>query len=216
MMYMGGTRPGYVKGVVKDFHFSSLHQPIRPLVLFPSDRGSHLLVKVDGDKYQETIAGLQDKWKTLAPYLPFEYQFLDQEYERMYASEQRLGTVMNLFSMIAVVLACLGLLGLSAYAAKQRIKEIGVRKVLGASLADLVLLLSGGFVKLALVAIVIALPLTWWAMHRWLQDFTYRVDMSFWVYIGGAMIVMAITVITVSVQALRAASINPVKSLRTE
>lgn len=215
-LYMGDTRPGIVKGVVKDFHFKSLHEPIRPLVLFPSDRGSHLLVKVDGDRYQETIAGLREKWKTLVPYLPFEYQFLDQEYERMYASEQRLGTVMNLFSMIAVVLACLGLLGLSATAARQRIKEIGVRKVLGASLADLVLLLSGGFVRLALVAIVIALPLAWWAMHRWLQDFTYRVDMSVWVYIGGAMIVMVITVITVSVQALRAASTNPVESLRTE
>ena len=173
-------------------------------------------MKVSGDKYQETIAGLQAKWKALVPYLPFEYQFLDQEYERMYASEQRLGTVMKLFSLIAIVLACLGLLGLSAYAAKQRIKEIGVRKVLGASVADLVVLLSGDFVKLALVAIVIALPLAWWVMNRWLQDFTYRVDMSFWVYLGGALMVMGITVITVSVQALRAAAVNPVKSLRTE
>jgi len=215
VMYMG-ERKGYVKGVVKDFHFKSLHEPIKPLVLFPSDRASHLLVKVNGDRFQETIAGLQVKWKTLVPYLPFEYQFLDEEYERMYSSERRLGTVMNLFSMIAIVLACLGLLGLSAFAAKQRIKEIGVRKVLGASLTDLVVLLSGSFVKLALVAIVIALPLAWWAMHRWLQDFTYRVDMSVWVYLGGALMVMAITVITVSVQALRTASINPVKSLRTE
>jgi len=216
MMYMGGTRPGYVKGVVKDFHFKSLHEAIKPLVLFPSDRASHLLIKVNGDKYQETIAGLQARWKTLVPYLPFEYQFLDEEYDRMYSSERRLGTVMNLFSMVAIVLACLGLLGLSATAAKQRIKEIGVRKVLGASLTDLVVLLSGGFVKLALVAIVIALPLAWWAMHRWLQDFMYRVDMSVWVYLGGALMVIGITVLTVSVQALRAASVNPVKSLRTE
>jgi putative ABC transport system permease protein len=216
LMYMGGSRPGYVKGVVKDFHFKSLHEPIRPLVLFPSDRGSHLLVKLSGDKYQETIAGLQDKWKALVPYLPFEYQFLDEEYERMYSSERRLGMVMNLFSAVAVVLACLGLLGLSAYAARQRIKEIGVRKVLGASLPDLVLLLSGSFVKLALVAIVIALPLSWWAMHHWLEDFTYQVNTSFWIYPAGAVLVMAITVITVSVQALKAASVNPVKSLRDQ
>ncbi|HVU56095.1 MAG TPA: ABC transporter permease [Puia sp.] len=214
-MYMG-FRGGIVKGVIKDFHFKSLHEPIKPLVLFPGDYASHLLVKVNGGNMQETIAGLQARWRVLVPYLPFEYQFLDEEYDRLYASERRLGTVMNLFSMVAIVLACLGLLGLSAYAAKQRIKEIGVRKVLGASLPDLVLLLSGSFVKLALVAIVIAIPLAWWAMHRWLQDFIYRVDMSLWVYIGGAMIVMAITVITVSVQALRAASVNPVKSLRTE
>jgi putative ABC transport system permease protein len=216
LMYMGGTRPGYVKGVVKDFHFKSLHEAIQPLVLFPSDRGSHLLVKVSGDKYQETVAALQDKWKALVPYLPFEYKFLDEEYERMYASEQRLGTVMNLFSVIAIVLACLGLLGLSAFAAKQRIKEIGVRKVLGASLTDMVLLLSGSFIKLALIAIVIGLPLSWWAMHRWLQDFAYQADTTFWIYPAGALIVMTITVTTVSIQALRAASVNPVKSLRSD
>jgi putative ABC transport system permease protein len=215
-MFMSSSRPGFVKGVVKDFHFKDLHQTIKPLVLFPVNDSYQLLVKLNGRQLPETIEGLRAKWKELVPYMPFEYRFLDEDYNKLYASEQRLGTVMNLFSMVAIVLACLGLFGLSAYAAKQRIKEIGVRKVLGASLPDLVVVLSGGFVRLALVAIVIAMPLAWWMMHRWLQDFAYRTNVSIWIFVGGALLVMAITLVTVSIQAVRTALVNPVKSLRTE
>ncbi|MBN9382035.1 MAG: ABC transporter permease [Chitinophagaceae bacterium] len=215
-MFMDDTRPGYVKGVVKDFHFKDLHQAIKPLVLFPGQYSRSLLVKLSGQQLPETIAGIGAKWKTLAPYLPFEYRFLDEDYNRLYQAEQRLGTVMRLFSLVAIVLACLGLFGLSAYAARQRVKEIGIRKVLGASLTDLVVLLAGNFIRLALVAIVIAVPLAWWAMHRWLQDFSYRVDIGIWVFIASAGLVVVITLATVSIQAVKTALLNPAKNLRTE
>ena len=215
-MFMDESRPGYVKGVVKDFHFKDLHQAIKPLVLFPGSYFSYLLVKLSGRQLPETIAGIGAKWKTLVPYLPFEYRFLDDDYNRLYASEQRLGTVMRLFSIVAIVLACLGLFGLSAYAARQRVKEIGIRKVLGASLTDLVVLLSGSFIRPALVAIVIAMPLAGWAMHRWLQDFSYRVDIGVWSFVASAVLVIAITLATVSIQAVKTALLNPVKNLRTE
>ncbi|MDO6432978.1 ABC transporter permease [Flavitalea sp. BT771] len=215
-MFMDETRPGYVRGVVKDFHFQSLHQPIKPLVLFPGYRANTILVKLSGRRLPETIAGIGATWKKLIPYMPFEYRFLDEDYNKMYRAEQRLGTVMHLFSLVAIVLACLGLFGLSAYAARQRVKEIGIRKVLGASIPQLVVLLSGGFIRMALVAIVIAIPLAWWAMHRWLQDFTYRAGVSAWVFAGAALLVVAITLATVGIQAVKAALMNPVKNLRTE
>lgn len=215
-MFMDDTRPGYVRGVVKDFHFKDLHQTIKPLVLFPGNYTHHLLVKLSGRQLPETIAGIGAKWKTLVPYMPFEYRFLDEDYNRLYQAEQRLGTVMRLFSLVAIVLACLGLFGLSAYAARQRVKEIGIRKVLGASLTDLVMLLSGSFIRPALVAIVIAMPLAWWATHRWLQDFSYRVDIGIWVFIVAAGLVVAITLATVSIQAVKTALLNPAKNLRTD
>jgi putative ABC transport system permease protein len=215
-MYMDGTRPGFVKGVVKDFHFQSLHQPIKPLVLYSAYRANTILVKLSGRRMPETIAGIGAKWKTLIPYMPFEYRFLDDDYNKMYRAEHRLGTVMNLFSLVAIILACLGLFGLSAYAARQRVKEIGIRKVLGASIPQMVMLLSGGFIRMALVAIVIAIPLAWWAMHRWLQDFTYRVGVSVWILAGSALLVVAITLATVGIQAVKAALMNPVKNLRSE
>jgi len=215
-MFLDDTRPGYVKGVVKDFHFKDLHQAIKPLVLFPGDYSRYLLVKLSGRRLPETIAGIGAKWKTLVPYLPFEYRFLDEDYNKLYTAEQRLGTVMRLFSLVAIVLACLGLFGLSAYAARQRVKEIGIRKILGASLPDLIVLLSGSFVRLSLAAMAIAMPLAWWAMHRWLQDFSYRVDIGIWVFVISAGVVVVITLATVSIQAVRTALINPVKNLRTE
>ncbi len=215
-MFMGMGRPGYVKGVVKDFHFASLHQAIRPLILFPALRANTLLVKLSGEHLSQTIGFIGTKWKTIAPYLPFEYRFLDDDFNKVYQSEQRLGQVMNLFAAIAIILACLGLFGLSSYAAKQRIKEIGIRKVLGASLPGLVVLLSKNFIRLAAVAILIATPLAWWAMTKWLQDFIYRADMDWKVYLLAGVLVLSITLITVSVQAVKAALINPVKNLKVE
>jgi putative ABC transport system permease protein len=163
-----------------------------------------------------TLDFLAATFKRLAPGVPYEMHFLDENYNKIYASEERLGTVMNLFSGIAIVLACLGLFGLSSYAAKQRVKEIGIRKVLGASLGNLAFLLSAGFVRLALVAIGIAFPLAWWAMHAWLQDFVYRVDIGFWVFVLSALLVVFVTLVTVSVQAVRTALLNPAKNLKVE
>jgi putative ABC transport system permease protein len=215
-MFLDATRPGFVKGVVKDFNFESLHNAIRPLVLYPEMRSGTLLVRVTGQHMPETIQFLETKWKDLVPYLPFEYHFLDEDYNRVYSSELRLGQVMNLFSGIAIVLACLGLFGLSSYAAKQRVKEIGIRKVLGASLTDLAVLLSANFVRLALVAIGIAYPLSWWAMTKWLQGFVYRTDIDWKTFLVAGLMVMVVTLATVSIQAVKTALLNPVKNLKAE
>jgi putative ABC transport system permease protein len=173
-------------------------------------------VRVTGAHLPQTLAFLESKWKQLEPDIPYEAHFLDEDYNRIYTGEQRLGKVMNLFSAIAIVLACLGLFGLSSYAAKQRVREIGIRKVLGAPLGHLALLLSGSFVRLALVAIGIAFPLAWLAMHKWLEDFEYRTSIPWWVFVVAGALVLLITVATVSIQALRTALLNPVKNLKTE
>ena len=215
-LFMAGNRPGIVKGVVKDFNFQTLHNPIKGLVLFPSMRANHLLVRVTGEHLPQTLAFLESKWKQLEPEIPYEGRFLEEDYNAIYTSEQRLGQVMNLFSGIAIVLACLGLFGLSSYAAKQRVREIGIRKVLGAPLGHLAFLLSANFLRLALVAILISFPLAWLAMNKWLQDFQYRTTMSWWVFVLAGLLVLAITLATVSIQAVRTALLNPVKNLKTE
>ena len=215
-MFMDGSRPGFVRGVVKDFNFQSLHSPINGLVLFPSIRASHLLVRITGEHLPQTLAYLEATWKRVAPGIPYEAHFLDENYNKLYTAEQRLGTVMNLFSGIAIVLACLGLFGLSSYSAKQRVKEIGIRKVLGAPVAGLAMLLAGGFVRLAVVAMGIAMPLAAWAAHWWLQGFVYRAGMAWWVFVVAGLMVMVVTLATVSIQAVRTALVNPVKSLRAE
>ena len=215
-MFMGDDRPGYVKAVVKDFNFESLHNPIRPLVLFPEARGQLLLLKLKGNDLQQTISFLESKWKQLVPYRPFEYHFLDEDFNRLYSSELRLGKVLTIFASIAIILACLGLLGLSSYSAKQRIKEIGIRKVLGASIGNIAALLSVDFVKLVFVAIIISTPIAWWMMNTWLQSFAYKTHMSWWVFIfaGGSAVFIALA--TISFQSIKAALANPVKSLRSE
>ncbi|WP_375444084.1 ABC transporter permease [uncultured Fibrella sp.] len=215
-MFLDNSRPGLVRGVVRDFHFESFHTTIKPLVLFPEDYGRQLLVKVSGRNLPQTLAFVEAKWKQIAPYMPFEYRFLDDDYARLYQSEQQLGTVMNLFSSIALLLTCLGLLGLSAYVVQQRTKEIGVRKVLGASVFSIVTLLSSDFIKLVLIAIMIASPLAWWAMHTWLQDFAYKIDIAWWIFAGAGALAVGIALLTVSFQSVKAALMNPVKSLRSE
>jgi putative ABC transport system permease protein len=215
-MFMGEQRPGEVRGVVMDFHFASLHNPIEPLVLFPGDWGNILIVKVSGNNLSQTIAFLQSKWKQLAPHRPFEYRFMDDDFNKLYDSELRTAKVFNVFSVIAILLACLGLFGLSTYSAKQRVKEIGIRKVLGASAGNITLLLSNSFIRLVLIAFVIACPLAWFVMNKWLQDFAYRINISWWMFSLAGLLAVIIALITVSFQAIKAAVANPVKSLRTE
>jgi putative ABC transport system permease protein len=215
-MYMDESRPGFVRAVVKDFNYRSLHTPIGGLILFPRISTRHMLVRITGERLPKTLEYLETTWKQVAPGIPYEAHFLDENYNKLYAAEERLGVVMNLFSGIAIVLACLGLFGLSSYSAKQRVKEIGIRKVLGAPVAGLVLLLAGTTVRLAVVAMVIAMPLAGWAMHRWLQDFVYRTGMAWWVFVVAGLMVLGVTLATVSIQAVRTALINPVKSLRSE
>jgi putative ABC transport system permease protein len=215
-MFMDDSRPGFVRGVVKDFNFQSLHTPIKALILFPRSSGRGMLVRITGEHLPQTLDYLAATWKKIAPGIPYEAHFLDENYNKLYAAEQRLGRVMNVFSGIAIVLACLGLFGLSSYAAKQRVKEIGIRKVLGAPIAGLVMLLAGSFVRLALVAMVIAMPLAAWAMHGWLEDFVYRTTVAWWIFVLAAIMVMVVTLATVSVQAVKTALMNPVKNLKVE
>lgn len=215
-MFLDNSRPGIVSGVVKDFHFESLHNPIKPFVLFPEIRGRELLVKLSGQHLPQTISFLESKWKTLIPWRPFEFHFMDDDYNKLYNAENKLGTIMNLFAAIAIFLACLGLFGLSSYTAQQRVKEIGIRKVLGASVGNIVVSLSKDFIGLTVIAIIIAFPVAWWATTKWLQDFAYRIDMSWKIYIiAGAMTIM-LAIITICLRVIRAAMANPVKSLRTE
>lgn len=215
-MNLDESRPGEVKGVVKDFHFESLHTPIKSLVLFPSSWANTAIVKLQGDNMQKTIAAVEAKWKELAPHRPFTFRFMDEDYQRMYQAEMRTGRVFNLFASLAVLLACLGLFGLSAYAARQRIKEVGVRKVLGASGLQIVGLLSSGFVKLVMIAIAVASPLAWLAMNKWLGQFSYRVETSWWIFAVAGAAAVLLALITVSFQAVKAALANPVNALRSE
>lgn len=215
-MFLGDNRPGIVVGVVRDFHFESLHTPIKPFVLFPEAWRRQLLVKVSGTHLQQTIAYLGSSWKTLVPYRPFEFHFLDEDYNKLYSSEIRLGTIMNVFAAIAIVLACLGLFGLSAYTVQQRFKEIGIRKVLGASVGDIVIALSKDFILLTCIAILIAVPAAWWASAKWLQGFSYRTSVTWSLFAAAALATILLAVITVSLQAIKAAMANPVRSLRTE
>jgi putative ABC transport system permease protein len=152
----------------------------------------------------------------MAPGMPFSYRFLDDAFDNMYRAEQRMGKLALGFSILAIVVACMGLFGLATYAAEQRIKEIGIRKVLGASVSGIVNMLSVDFIKLILISAMIAFPIAWWAMHKWLMNFAYRIDISWWIFLVAAAIALFIALTTISYQAIRAALMNPVKSLRTE
>ena len=215
-MFLDDSRPGFVKGVVRDFHFESMHNPIKPIVLFSRSGSGQWLIKLSGRDLPGTIAFLEKKWKELAPYRPFEYRFLDDDFNAMYQSELRLGRILDLFAGIAIVLACLGLFGLSSYAAQQRVREIGIRKVLGASVGNLVLLLSKDFVRLAGIAILVAFPLSWWAVARWLQGFAYRTSLNGDVFIMAGILTLLLTIVTVSIKAIATARLTPVKNLRSE
>ena len=209
--------PGNVKAVVKDFHFSSLHQPIGPLMIFlDTQYTSQLFVKISGKDVPGTLNYLQKVWKERVPHRPFEYHFLDEDYNALYKVETRTSQLFSFFSTTAILLACLGLFALAAFTTVQRTKEIGIRKVLGASLFSVARLLSGDFLKLVGLASVIAFPLAWWAMHQWLQDFAYRIDISWWVFVSAGLAAVLIALVTVSFQAVKAAMANPVKSLRSE
>lgn len=214
---LGLTGNGPITGVMKDFHFSSMHSAIAPVVLFnnPQYFGS-LLLRVDMSRLSSVIADVEKSWKSVVPMRPFSYSFLDEEYDAMYRTEQRLGTLMSFFCGLAIVITCLGLVGLMAFMVVQRTKEIGIRKVLGASVANVAALLSKDFLKLVLVAIIIALPVAYWAMNKWLQDFAYRIGIEWWVMCLAGLIAVLIALVTVSFQAIRAAVANPVESIRRE
>jgi putative ABC transport system permease protein len=204
-------------GVVKDFHFTSFKSEIKPFafVMEPPREGL-FLAKLQGDDIQATIAAIEKKWNKYSPDRPFQYSFLDETYQQLYKSETRFKKVFLYITTLAIIIACLGLFGLAAFVTEQRTKEIGIRKVLGASVQGLVTLLSRDFIKLVLIAIILAIPATWYFMNKWLQDFAYRVDLGWWVFLLSGLIGLFIALFTVSFQAVKAAILNPVKSLRAE
>ncbi|EMR02752.1 ABC transporter permease [Cesiribacter andamanensis] len=203
-------------GVVRNFHFESMHQQIGPLCMVLNNHSHMASFKVDAAKIPALLSGIEDKWEDMAQGMPFSYRFLDDDFTQMYRAEQQVGQITLIFTALAIVVACLGLFGLSTFIAERRAKEIGIRKVLGASVEGLVQLLSKEFLRLVLIAFLIASPLAWWAMHTWLQDFAYRIDLSWWIFAGAGILALIIALATVSVQALKAATANPVKNLRTE
>ncbi|UOQ69875.1 ABC transporter permease [Hymenobacter volaticus] len=203
-----------VIGVIKDFHFKSLHEPITPLIMTLANSSGAVIVKVKGADLAGLVTTLKEQWMKFSPEEPFSYSFLDERFMQTYEAERKLGRILYLFAGLTVLVACLGLFGLATFTAEQRTKEIGIRKVLGASVTNIVSLLSKDFLKLVVVANVVAWPLAWWAMHRWLQDFAYRINVSWWVFVLVGAAALLIALVTVSVQAVRAAAANPIKNLR--
>jgi putative ABC transport system permease protein len=205
----------HIIGVVKDFHFNSLRENISPVILMQNEDTGDLSLKVSTSNLPALIAQIKSKWESFTP-VHFEYSFMDQDFEATYRSEQRTGTIFMIFTVLAIIIACLGLFGLAAYAAEQRTKEIGIRKILGASVSVIVGTLSRDFIKLVLISVVIATPAAWFLMNKWLQDFAYRINIQWWVLVSSAFVAIIIAMITISFQSIKAALANPVKSLRSE
>ncbi|WP_205195498.1 ABC transporter permease [Chitinophaga sp. Cy-1792] len=204
--------------MLKDFHFNSLHEPIRPLIIRLNENWGYdyILIKTTTGQTKQALAATAAICKKLNPGYPFSYSFLDQDFQKVYNSEMIVGKLNTLFTCLSVFIACLGLFGLAAFTAEQRTREIGVRKVLGASVVNIVALLSGDFLKLVLIAIVIAMPLAWYTMHQWLQNFSYSIGLSWIIFAGAGIIAISIAALTISFQSIKAALVNPVKSLKSE
>ncbi|MVM37633.1 FtsX-like permease family protein [Spirosoma sp. HMF3257] len=211
----GNRRLYTIVGVVKDFHFESMHQQIAPLVMYYGADNYQMALRIRTTDIPGLLKTLEQKWRAQSDN-PFAYSFLNERFNRIYQSEQRVGQLFGIFAGLTVIISCLGLFGLAMFTAQQRTKEIGVRKVLGASVGSVVALLSKDFLKLVVVAIIIASPLAWYAMSRWLQDFAYKIDIEWWVFALAGFLAIAIALLTVSFQSIKAALMNPVKSLRSE
>jgi putative ABC transport system permease protein len=218
--FQNATHAMNIIGVVKDYHFQSLHQKIKPLALtcapFFSGPGAYLILDVKSRDYSELLTTLQKTWNKINPDAPFAYSFLDEDFQKNYAKEERTSRFVQYFTLVAIVIACMGLFGLATFTAEQRIKEIGVRKVLGASVPQIVTLLSKDFLKLVMVSIVLSSPIAYYGMNQWLQGFAYRIDLQWWVFGMAGITAVLIALFTVSFQAIKAAIANPVNSLKSE
>lgn len=206
-----------IVGVTKDFFANSIHETIQPMVFrFSPERTSQFVFKIAKGKEAAAIASLEDLYKEFNPGYPFSYTFMDDNYQQLYASEQRVATLSRYFAGLAILISCLGLFGLALFNAKQRAKEIGIRKVLGASVGKVVVMLSTDFVKLTLIAVLIAFPLSWYGINQWLDGYAYKADLDYSVFIYAFLGIVSITILTVSYQAIKAALVNPVESLKSE
>jgi hypothetical protein len=206
-------------GVVKDFHFETLHEQVKPAFFLLQGDGTpwaKIMIRIRPGDQQATIDRIRDLCNAYNPGFPFTYRFLDEDYQNQYETEVRVATLAKYFSGLAILISCLGLFGLASFTAQRRQKEIGIRKVVGASVGQIAVMLSTEFMRLILIAILIAFPVSWWAMNQWLQGFAYRIDIGTGVFVLAAVSVMLITLLTIGFQAVRAALANPVKTLRSE
>ncbi|MEO6818316.1 MAG: FtsX-like permease family protein [Ginsengibacter sp.] len=203
-----------VIGVVKDFNFNSLHENVTPLVLLLSPQKGSMALRIKTDHANQLISSIERTFKKLAPGMPFSYSFMNEDFNKSYKAEQKMGDLSITFSALAILIACLGLFGLITFAASQRRKEIGIRKVLGATIANVSAMLAKDFMKLVIIATLFAFPLAWWAMNSWLQGFAYRITISWWIFLVAGVVAILIALITLSYQAIKAATANPVDSLR--
>lgn len=211
----GSKRTYTVVGVTKDFHFESMHQHIAPLIMYYGGDRYQIALRITSSDIPDFLKTLGEKWKAQTD-IPFSYSFLDERFNKMYESEKRIGELFGIFASLGVMIACLGLFGLATFTTIQRTKEIGVRKVLGASVMSIVALLSQDFLKLIIVAIVIATPIAWYGMDQWLKDFAYKIHIQWWIFALAGLLAVGIALLTVSFQSIKAALMNPVKSLRSE
>lgn len=210
-------RKGIITGVVKNFHFRSLQEEIKPLCFRIAPEGTALMIlKIADHDVPSTVAAIEKKWKQVVPHRPFNYLFTDETFNKQYQSEERFGKLFVYFAWLAIIISCLGLLGLASYTTSQRTKEIGIRKVVGASVGSVVGLLSKDFMKLVFISAVVAFPVAWWLMNKWLRDFAYRIHIEWWVFVVAGLLAFLIALMTISFQSIKAAIANPVKSLRTE
>ena len=208
-----------IVGIVKDFNFQSLYNPIKPLAFTRSMIGSnhnYLLASLSATNYASLLGEIESAWKKINPALPFNYSFLDTDFQANYEKDRRTSQIVEYFTVVTILIACLGLFGLSVFSAEQRTREIGIRKVLGASVSHITLLLSLDFLRLVIIALLLSVPIAWYAMHQWLQGFAYRTPVSWWLFAIAGAIAMLVAWLTVSFQAIRAALASPVRSLRSE
>jgi putative ABC transport system permease protein len=213
-----GTEPGKVIGVIKDFHFKHLHDKIDPLVMYlePSYEGAFMALKIKSGNLKEAVAAVEQTWKKILPQHEFQYQFLDESFDKLFDQEKRLGQLFSLFSGLAIFISCLGLFGLASFTMEQNRKSVAVRKVLGASISNIVVMMSKDFLKLVLIGMVVAGPIAYFAMDKWLQGFAYNVGFGWVVFFYAALAGMLVAFLTVSYHSLRAATSNPVNSLKDQ
>jgi ABC-type antimicrobial peptide transport system permease subunit len=212
-------QPRQIIGVVKDFHFESLHEPVKQSYMTLTGGGNSwnkIMVRIKATQEKETVAGIRKFYESYNPGFPFDFNFLDESYQKQYLTETRVGILSRYFAGLAILISCLGLFGLTAFTAQRRQKEIGIRKVIGASVNSIMLMLSRDFLKLVLIAVLVAFPLAWLLMNQWLQSFAYRIHIGAGVFLMAGASIILVTLLTVSFQAIKAALANPVNSLRSE
>ncbi|MEQ9592551.1 MAG: FtsX-like permease family protein, partial [Cyclobacteriaceae bacterium] len=211
-----GLIPYNVIGVVRDFNFESLRNKVRPLLFFYAPENQMISIQLSGINLQEKVKFIGEQWKQLSGGAPYDYTFIDQEFDALFRAEQRMSTIFTVFTILAIAIACLGLLGLASFTAEQRAKEIGIRKVMGSTVTQVVVLLSKGFTRLVIISFLIAAPLSYYGMSTWLEGFAYRIDINLWTVLIGGVTALVIAWLTISYQSFKAAKANPAQSLRSE